>query len=177
MSEQIIISVITGVFGIVTTCIVVKNAKKKEERKKEEVIKLEMDKSVPIEIPYDAVVIFVLDDNEDELLLIKRIIDEMGLKCELFDEEQKLLKRMPMTANIYIIDHYLREMYGWDVVNEVQHKNRNNVIIIYSGIENKYTIDEYHRKKVSVVYKDDPDSRIILEALIRKGIAHIKEST
>lgn len=176
MSDPIIISVITGVFGIITTYIAVKNAKKKEERKKEEVIKLEMDKSVPIEIPCDSVIILVLDDDKDQLMLTKRIINGMGLECELFHEEGPLLKRMPIAASIYIIDHYLREMYGWDIVNEVQHKNRNNVIIIYSGIENKYTIDEYHRKKVSVVYKDDPDSRIILEALIRKGIAHIKES-
>lgn len=176
MSEPIIISVITGVFGIITTFIAVKNAKKKEEIKKEVVTKLEMDKSVPIEIPCDSVIILVLDDNKDELILIKRIINGMGLECELFHEEEKLLKRMPIAASIYIIDHYLSEMYGWDVVNEVQHKNRNNVIIIYSGIENKYTIDEYHRKKVSVVYKDDPDSKIILQTLVRKGIAHIKES-
>lgn len=167
----IAVSVIAAVGNIINT--VVTNRLKKEHVE----IKREVQKVIQkVENQTREIFILVLDDNEDDLFLVKRLLDKMGEKGEFFRKIDDLLARVPDESHIYIIDYYLVGMYGTYIEIEVKKRNKDNFVIRFTGMD-----DEENRKQDAheadvVIFKNHKDTVKLLSNAIMEGKTKILKS-
>lgn len=176
--KEIIIALITVIGGIAVAFMNNKRLTKKkhsiiEPEQPEE--KIEEDNLIENISQNVEVLIFILDDNIDDIKLVTRVIEKMGEKCLTFINKDDYLENIPSSANVHIIDHYLTVGYGWEILLELKKRNRSNFVILYSGTQDKKTVEGYRPYKIDqVVYKDDIDSKVLLEKAILEGLNSIR---
>lgn len=182
--KEIIGIIITGIFAVLVAYMNRRNNHRKKEinllppqenEPENEETEPEMEEETYQEEPKKDVIIFILDDNPDDIRLVVRVIKNMGERYETFTNKDTYLEEIPNTANVHIIDHYLTSGYGWEILIELKKRNKSNFVILYSGTQDKTTLLDYTPYKINeVVYKDHPDVRKLLEAAIQNGLNEIR---
>lgn len=120
-------------------------------------------------------VIFILDDNREELELMERhVLRSLGYVYEMFVDEKELLSKIPKGVNIFIIDHFLFQMSGLEIAKKIKDANEDNFIILFTGSKSDKTISDYIEMKIDrFVYKNNPDNYALLRKAINDGITII----
>lgn len=117
-------------------------------------------------------VIFILDDNADELELMERhVLRDLGRPYKMFLDEKELLKEIPKGINIFIIDHFLLQMSGLEIAKKIKDAHPDNFIILFSGTKSDKTLSDYIEMKIDrFIFKDNPDNYALLRKAINDGI-------
>lgn len=98
------------------------------------------------------VVVFVLDDDQDTLDLIKEDFEEAGIKdYELFTSEREFLAKFNENVHVAVLDHYLQGSaeIGYDIMQTIFEMNRKHnspiqcKVIIISGQKNQQVTKWY----------------------------------
>lgn len=122
-----------------------------------------------------SVLIFVLDDDEDDLEFIEEfVLKKLDHPYKLYTDEKQFLDELPQGVNIFVVDHFLMQtgVSGLDIAQKIKNVNENNFIIVYSGTQNDKTISDYVEMKIDrFVYKNNPDNYALLKKAITDGLA------
>lgn len=117
------------------------------------------------------VCVLVLDDNPDDLKAVERIVKRTGKKYDLYLDDKLFLAGIPDGINVHIIDHFLPNMSGLDILREIKEKNTNNFVIAYTGSKNENTVIEYVNAGINkFVDKNNPDHLQQLAKYLNEGI-------
>lgn len=115
--------------------------------------------------------IFVLDDDEDDLSFIEKIVQRTGNKYEMFNVWEELVNKVPDGKNVFIIDHFLVGADGLRILEKLKEKNDGNFVISFTGSQSDKVISDYIIAGVDrFVYKNNPDWEKMLEKAINDGI-------
>lgn len=124
------------------------------------------------------IITFVLDDDYDELLLLKEHLQKVcGLNLRLYTEADEFLAAFEVAfVHIGIIDHKLNAgINGIELGKKVLEKNENAKLILFSGIDEA----EVWRKAscegfVGEFYKNDANVYEELSAFISRLLKSLK---
>lgn len=118
--------------------------------------------------------IIMLDDDEDDLGLIKRLINKIGIEKFLpFADEDLFLEQLTKDVNVYIIDHKLPKRNGLNISQSILSANENNFIIISTG-SSLGIADIYLNSGVdNIIFKTDKNFEANLEKYIREGLKKV----
>lgn len=103
--------------------------------------------------------VYVIDDNSDDLVLIKKAFDKVGnISYKLYTNENLFKEKIPFDSHVYILDHSLEGTgeTGVDILNIIKSKNTMNFAIAYTGSTNDNIRKQYEDAGVDrFIVKDD----------------------
>ncbi len=102
--------------------------------------------------------IFILDDDEDLLELIKRAADDAGMgNINFFKDEDKFLDGLNKGLHVCVLDDGLAKSTGHDILIKIKKKNPGSYVIGYTASKDGDMLISYIKGKVDdwVVKKED----------------------
>ena len=96
--------------------------------------------------------ILAIDDDPDALDEIKRAIQATeaakNTEYKLFMAEDELINDLSEDIHLYIVDHFLTNRTGLDVLKLIKNKNPGSYVIGYSGIKDGDVLIKYIKAKI-----------------------------
>lgn len=123
------------------------------------------------------ILLLALDDDLDELEIFEDIFKQYEVdKYELCFSVDKFEENLNADINLCIIDHKLGVKTGIEVIKKIKDKNKENYVIVASGIEDFDVAVEYIRAGANWwAKKNAPDYKEQLVEGLRKGFAEAQE--
>lgn len=94
----------------------------------------------------EDIYVYVIDDNSDDLVMIKRAFDRVKtILYKLYTDENLLVEKLPDGVHVYIIDNLLRGSgkSGLDILRIILNKNKRNFTIAYVGSDDEQLKGKY----------------------------------
>ncbi len=93
--------------------------------------------------------IFILDDDEDLLELIKRAIKEADIKnTKLFKDEDEFIEGLSEDLHVCVLDDNLTKSTGRDILIKIKRKNPGSYVIGYTASKDGDMLISYIKGKV-----------------------------
>lgn len=106
--------------------------------------------------------LFIVDDNELMVTVLRNYLHERfgkDLRIFTFPTGESALKRVDETTNIVILDYFLGEEKGTDVLKSIKKINpRTEVIMLSSNEDMGVAIDSFRKGATDYVVKGDKSS-------------------
>ncbi len=120
---------------------------------------------------------FILDDDENVLMLIERGIKKLGVEnYKLFTNEEEFISTLTEEVHVCVVDHRLTKVTGLDIIKIIREKTSQSYIIVYSGFKDPKIMIEYINSKIDGwVDKDTPGHFEKLYEMILEGIEIAKK--
>lgn len=114
---------------------------------------------------------FFLDDNKDDLGLMKAAIDKAGIKnYHLHTDEDEFLSGLTDDLHVCVVDHGLTKRTGLDILDEVKAKNEGSFFIAYTVADRSDIIIDYLNGGADrFVDKNKPNSLELLTRYLKEG--------
>lgn len=115
--------------------------------------------------------IFILDDDKDLLELVKREVDNAGIKnCKLFNDEDEFIAGLNRDLHVCVLDDKLARGKGSDMLLLIKKKNPGSYAIGYTANKDGDMLISYIKGKVDDwVVKKDGGFEELIEA-IKAGV-------
>lgn len=118
--------------------------------------------------------LILLDDEEDDLHLIERIVIKMSIENYLaYSDEEVFLKNLTTDANMYVVDNKLKKRNGLNISHEILAKNENSVIMICTGAEQDIASIYINSGVNFFVFKNDKNFEQEFERYVRGGLRKV----
>ncbi len=120
---------------------------------------------------------YILDDDQDILDIVEEMISKLGItNYKLFTDEQLFLDGLTEEIHVVIVDHFLNESTGLDIVKMIKDKNEDSYVIVYSGMRDHENIIKYINSGVDGwVDKNAPDHLNDLCTYLKQGLKTAKK--
>lgn len=119
--------------------------------------------------------ILVLDDDNDDLYIITRIIEEMGItNYQMYNDSEVFMQAINTGAHVCIIDHFLTKVTGLDILYQIKERNKDSFVIGYSGIEDIDVIINYLNGSLDRFVRKERNANIKLQKAISEGFEEVE---
>ncbi len=102
------------------------------------------------EFDVKEIVVLAVDDNEINRKIIKKILEERGIKCILASSGKETLKILEENReiNTVVLDYGMPDMDGYDTAKEIKEKRYRVSVIMFSSVD--YTHEREKLLKIGV---------------------------
>jgi DNA-binding NtrC family response regulator len=126
--------------------------------------------------------LFIVDDNRSMVLALKQFLaDKFGgrLRISTFYDGESCLKNINAQTDVVILDYFLGEKNGNEILRSIKELNPNTEVIMLSGNENVETaVESFRLGAKNFVVKNNHAWRkisILLETIVVKPFKYLWE--
>lgn len=123
-----------------------------------------------------TIMVFGLDDDREDIQLLKAAFLKNGIvDFEFFENPKEFLSVFTEDIHVAVVDFYLGNTTGYDILKEIRKKNKKCLVTMISGDLNKKTLIKLYNSGASkYVEKEDGWETEVAEH-VKEHIAEVQE--